>query len=72
MLSTTLKRSVATLGVVAGLLAAAVPASAAPAAAGGSQPNADAITSLGREGSIECLLRSEGARPGVLPGGAGS
>lgn len=71
MLSTTLKRSVATLGVVAGLLAAAAPASAAPAAVGGNQPNADAV-SLGREGSIECLLRSEGARPSLVTDGAGS
>ena len=35
MLSDNLKRTVATLGVVAGLLAAAVPASAGPAAISG-------------------------------------
>ena len=41
MLSTTRKRSVATLGVVAGLLAAAVPATAAsPAGANPAQPDA--------------------------------
>jgi hypothetical protein len=41
MFSNTLKRSVATLGVVAGLLAAAVPATAAagPAASNAGQPN---------------------------------
>ena len=40
MLSSSLKRSVATLGVVAGLLAAAVPATAAGLAPGnGGQPN---------------------------------
>ena len=40
MLSSSLKRSVATLGVVAGLLAAAVPATAAGLASGnGGQPN---------------------------------
>ena len=43
MFSTTFKRSVATLGVVAGLLAAAVPAGAAglagPAAGSSGQPN---------------------------------
>ena len=39
MFSSNLKRSVATLGVVAGLLAAAVPASAGPAGVPGNQPN---------------------------------
>jgi hypothetical protein len=40
MFSSTLKRSAATLGVVAGLLAAAVPATAAGLAAGNApQPN---------------------------------
>ena len=40
MFSTTLKRSVATLGVVAGLLAAAVPATAAiPPPSNAGQPN---------------------------------
>ena len=45
MFSTTLKRSVATLGVVAGLLAAAIPATAAgPAASNAGQPNGDLPT----------------------------
>ena len=40
MISSTYKRPLATLGVVAGLLAAAVPATAAsPAGAGPAQPN---------------------------------
>ena len=42
MFSTNLKRSVATLGVVAGLLAAAVPASAMPAGASPTASN-DAV-----------------------------
>ena len=43
MFSTNLKRSVATLGVVAGLLAAAVPASAGPVGVHSNLPN-DALT----------------------------
>jgi hypothetical protein len=56
MLSANFKRSVATLGVVAGLLAAAVPASAGPAGVPGDQPN-DALytvkapAQLGTEGN---------------------
>ena len=89
MFDSTIRRSVATLGVVAGLLAAAVPASAAaPANAdeqmndnvkavvvligandygfteGDGQPIRDGVAqdtqaSLGRENSIECLVRAE-------------
>jgi hypothetical protein len=68
MFSSTVKRSVATLGVVAGLLAAAVPASAAGLAAGSAGqptyalPNAGA-TSQGiimRDGGICDPIRHMG------------
>ena len=56
MFSSTLKRSVATLGVVAGLLAAAVPASAAgPAASNAGQTNSalpTATTTATQQGII--------------------
>jgi len=51
MFSTTLKQSVATLGVVAGLLAAAVPASAMPAGASPIMPN-DALKAGASEVSL--------------------
>ena len=48
MFSTTIKRSVATLGVAAGLLAAAVPASAqiAPGSMGVKPPSTEQLTNL--------------------------
>ena len=94
MFHSTLRRSVATLGVVAGLLTAAVQASAAGADAqtkdnhkavvvligandygfteGNGQPISDGErtqASLGRENSIECLVRAElaDARPAQPP-----
>ena len=68
MLSSTLKRSAATLGVVAGLLAAAVPATAAGlAASNAGQPNVAApnaaATSQGlimRDGGICDPIRHMG------------
>jgi hypothetical protein len=63
MFSTTIKRSVATLGVVAGLLAAAVPANAAgPGGVPGNQPN-DALDTL-KAPSTESVWH-EAARNGV-------
>jgi hypothetical protein len=54
MFSSTLKRSVATLGVVAGLLAAAIPAAAAgPAASNAGHPNdAHPTTAATQQGII--------------------
>ena len=53
MLSISLKRSAATLGVVAGLLAAAVPATAAsPAPISAGQPNGDLVTGATSQGII--------------------
>ena len=68
MLSSTVRRSAATLGVVAGLLAAAVPATAAGLAAGNAgQPNitdsSAAATSQGiimRDGGICDPIRHMG------------
>ena len=91
MFDSTLRRSVATLGVVAGLLTAAVPASADAQTKdnhkavvvligandygfteGNGQPISDGErtqASLGRENSIECLVRAElsDARPAQPP-----
>ena len=52
MLSSTLKRSVATLGVVAGLLAAAGPASAGAHVGTATQPN-DALTAVKAPTKVE-------------------
>ena len=88
MFSTNLKRSAATVGVVAALLAAAVPAGAQGGGAdftrfvapergfmdytddalvfsGDAYDNEMGVTaSLGRENSIECLLRAEASDEG--------
>ena len=59
MFSITVKRSAATLGVVAGLLAAAVPATAAtPAPIGAGHPNGDLVTVGGTSQGI--IMRDGG------------
>ena len=74
MFDSTIRRSVATLGVVAGLLTAAAPASALGTQVGSEGVKApgsqlmragdaqDTQASLGRENSIECLVRAQPLR----------